>query len=308
MWSLVPKIWQTQSSKYLRIMILVNSKGLLRFMISQEGNEFRSAFLLLANFRQIPTWKIWFWPIGRIFHEKNGSNSPDLGKKILPIARFLFLVPLVSQKYRNILIFSYFHISTCDQIWLNHFRDDTHLGCITKLEKETLIQITHNIRSWFSVFIFKYFFHWLNLHGNTNRGNELQHLRILFFIIPSWLQVELSFKCHEKNDWQLQELTRKKESGHFFNSLRLFPIISCIKASITSFLKWSHRCRVFLFQFSDNFVNLAIFSTTFVNFQIFKFLHQKIYTYPKFPPVFSQKFFKKFRAKEKKSTKFVSKN
>jgi hypothetical protein len=53
MWNLGPKIWQTQSSKYLKIMILVNSKGLLRFMILHEGNEFRSAFLLLANFRQI---------------------------------------------------------------------------------------------------------------------------------------------------------------------------------------------------------------------------------------------------------------
>jgi hypothetical protein len=36
------------------------------------------------------------------------------------------------------LIFSTFHISTCGQIWLNHFQDDSHLGYITKLEKETL--------------------------------------------------------------------------------------------------------------------------------------------------------------------------
>ncbi len=50
----------------------------------------------------------------------------------------LLLVAVGSQKYRNILIFSYFHISTCDQIWLNHFRDDSHLGYIIKLEKETL--------------------------------------------------------------------------------------------------------------------------------------------------------------------------
>jgi len=41
-------------------------------------------------------------------------------------------------KYGNILIFSTFHISTCGQIWLNHFQDDSHLGYITKLEKETL--------------------------------------------------------------------------------------------------------------------------------------------------------------------------
>jgi hypothetical protein len=61
-----------------------------------------------------------------------------LKKKIIPIARFLLLVPVDSQKYRKILIFSYFHMSTCDQIWLNHFQDDSHLGYITKLKKETL--------------------------------------------------------------------------------------------------------------------------------------------------------------------------
>ncbi len=36
------------------------------------------------------------------------------------------------------MIFSYFHISTCDQIWLNSFGDDSHIGIITKLEKETI--------------------------------------------------------------------------------------------------------------------------------------------------------------------------
>jgi len=50
----------------------------------------------------------------------------------------LLLVAVGSQKYRKILILSYFHVSTCGQIWLNHFRDDSHLGYITKLEKETL--------------------------------------------------------------------------------------------------------------------------------------------------------------------------
>jgi hypothetical protein len=27
-------------------------------------------FLLLMNFHEILTWKIWFWPIQKIFHEK----------------------------------------------------------------------------------------------------------------------------------------------------------------------------------------------------------------------------------------------
>ncbi len=70
---------------------------------------------------------------------KKGPNSSDFEKKAFTITRFLLLVPIGSQKYRKILIFSYFHkILTCGQIWLNHFQDDSHLGYITKSEKETL--------------------------------------------------------------------------------------------------------------------------------------------------------------------------
>jgi hypothetical protein len=65
--------------------------------------------------------KIWFQPIGRIFHEKNGPNSLDSKNKFLPMVRFLLLVPVGSQKYRKIYIFSYFHITTCGQIWLITF-------------------------------------------------------------------------------------------------------------------------------------------------------------------------------------------
>ncbi len=54
---------------------------------------------------------------------------------------FYYLVLVSSQKHRKILIFSYFHISTCAQIWLNHFQDDNHLSYITKLEKETLVHV-----------------------------------------------------------------------------------------------------------------------------------------------------------------------
>ncbi len=35
---------------------------------------------------------------------------------------FFLLVPAGSQTYRKILIFSYFHIGSCGQIWLNHLR------------------------------------------------------------------------------------------------------------------------------------------------------------------------------------------
>jgi hypothetical protein len=69
---------------------------------------------------------------------KKFAQIRQIPKNILPIARLLLLVPVGSQKYKKILIFSYFHISTCGQIWLNHFPDDSHLSYITKLEKETL--------------------------------------------------------------------------------------------------------------------------------------------------------------------------
>jgi hypothetical protein len=63
-------------------------------------------------------------------------------KKILAIARFLLFVPVGSQKYKKILIFSYFHINTCDQIWLNHFQDDTTSATSQNWEnKPWLVQV-----------------------------------------------------------------------------------------------------------------------------------------------------------------------
>jgi hypothetical protein len=72
--------------------------------------------------------------------KKMAQKSSDLKIYILPIARFFYYeFPVGSQKYRKILIFFLFHISsTSDQIWLNHFGDDSHLSYITKLERETL--------------------------------------------------------------------------------------------------------------------------------------------------------------------------
>jgi hypothetical protein len=68
------------------------------------------------------------WPKFAIFRKK----------KTLPIARLLLFIPERSQKCWRISIFSSFHINTCGQIWLNRLGDDSHLGYITKLEKETL--------------------------------------------------------------------------------------------------------------------------------------------------------------------------
>jgi hypothetical protein len=69
------------------------------------------------------------------FSIKKMTQIRQISKKKLQIARFLLLVPVGSQKYGKDLIFSYLHSSTCGQIWLNHFPDDSHLGYITKLEK-----------------------------------------------------------------------------------------------------------------------------------------------------------------------------
>jgi hypothetical protein len=54
---------------------------------------------------------------------KKGPNLSDFKRKILAIVRYLLLLPVEgSQKYRKDLISSY---STCGQIWLNHFPDDS---------------------------------------------------------------------------------------------------------------------------------------------------------------------------------------
>jgi hypothetical protein len=34
-------------------------------------------FIVLVNFHQISTWKIWFWPTQKVFHGKNDPNSPN---------------------------------------------------------------------------------------------------------------------------------------------------------------------------------------------------------------------------------------
>jgi hypothetical protein len=114
--TILKKVFLVSSLTCNQIWFIVHSPcGWMSLCLHHKiGKEiFATTFLLLSNFRQIPTWKIWFRPRGRIFHEKNGQHSPDFKKKILPIARILLLVPVSSQKYRKIFIISYFHISTC---------------------------------------------------------------------------------------------------------------------------------------------------------------------------------------------------
>jgi hypothetical protein len=76
------------------------------------------------------------------FKKKGGAQICQISKeKILAIVRFLLLVPVVgSQKYRKDLISSYLHVSTCGQIWLNHFPDDSPPWATSqKLAKETFL-------------------------------------------------------------------------------------------------------------------------------------------------------------------------
>jgi len=81
---------------------------------------------MISTYRKDFPWEK--WPKFPRLQNKNSTNR-----------QILLLVPIGSQKYKKISIFSYFHISTCGQIWRNRFRDDSHLDYITKLEKETLL-------------------------------------------------------------------------------------------------------------------------------------------------------------------------
>jgi hypothetical protein len=67
------------------------------------------------------------WPKFVRFQKQN-HQSPDFYYEFQDAAR----------NVKGFRFFSYFHISTCDQIWLNYFGDDSHLSIITKLEKETV--------------------------------------------------------------------------------------------------------------------------------------------------------------------------
>ncbi len=74
---------------------------------------------LIGKFLSHLTFKIWFQPIQRIFHGKNGPNLPDFRENKFQISRFWCLVQVGSQEYRRIFfLLSYLEYS---QIWLNYF-------------------------------------------------------------------------------------------------------------------------------------------------------------------------------------------
>ncbi len=97
-----------------------------------------TVFLLLVNFCQLLTWKIWFQPIERIFHEKMDPNSAD-------IEFFFFKLPDLYDKFQldsqnteqfYFLLLSYL---VCYQIWLNYFENDHHFG-YHKILKRSWVQ------------------------------------------------------------------------------------------------------------------------------------------------------------------------
>jgi hypothetical protein len=61
----------------------------LSSLITSELQPLTSSVFLLANFSKNSTWKMWFRPVQRIFHGKNGPNSLNFKKKKIQIARFL---------------------------------------------------------------------------------------------------------------------------------------------------------------------------------------------------------------------------
>jgi hypothetical protein len=83
-----------------------------------------------VKFCQFLTWKIWFLPMRRIFHEKMDPNSADIefyfsncqicmisSRLIVNIEQFYFLLLSYLVRY---------------QIWLNYFENNCHFGNITK--------------------------------------------------------------------------------------------------------------------------------------------------------------------------------
>ncbi len=112
---------------------------------SQKKNEtLKSVFLLLANFRQILTWKIWFWQVQRIFHEKKKTQIcgdwfwrdfffklQEFCDKFQYVAKNIEGFKKKKKKELSYLLYR--------QIWLNYFLKDCHFGYLTKSLEETLV-------------------------------------------------------------------------------------------------------------------------------------------------------------------------
>jgi len=92
-----------------------------------------SSVFLGVKFHPISTWKIWFQPIQRIFHENVDPNSANFEVMFFQIANFYDKFnrqPKIFLKY----IFFLLSYLVCSQIYLNHLMDDCHFNYITKLE------------------------------------------------------------------------------------------------------------------------------------------------------------------------------
>jgi hypothetical protein len=68
----------------------------------------RESVLFFGEILPIFDLKIWFQPIQRIFHGKNGPNLPDFNFFFPKSSDFYDEVPVGSQAYRRIVVFKIF--------------------------------------------------------------------------------------------------------------------------------------------------------------------------------------------------------
>jgi hypothetical protein len=86
------------SSRPFNLIIYFHRNIMLQHLFKLDGFMWSPNVSFTGEFSPNPYLKNMIGPIGRIFHEKNGPNSSDFEKTILPITRFLLLVPVGSQK------------------------------------------------------------------------------------------------------------------------------------------------------------------------------------------------------------------
>jgi len=126
------------SSCPFNLSIYLHHNVMLQHLFKLDGFMWSPNVSFTGDFSPNPYLKNMISTYTKDFPWKKWPKFIRFWKKKSTYHQIFILVPVGSQKYRIFKIFSYFHISTCGQIWLNHFGDDSHLGSITKLEKGTL--------------------------------------------------------------------------------------------------------------------------------------------------------------------------
>jgi len=75
-WQIVNFLYHYDTSIYSDLSSVIGTECLL-VIFSIICNGVAPVFFWGVKFHQILTWKIWFWPVQRIFHGKNGPNSSN---------------------------------------------------------------------------------------------------------------------------------------------------------------------------------------------------------------------------------------